>query len=68
MEMNENQVEAIVRQVLNNLSGTSASGNASSAAGGSIPKTAHVAMLTSLEHFETRRHSHAGRWGTTISS
>lgn len=54
MEMNENQVEAIVRQVLNNLSGTSASGSASSAAGGSIPKTAHVAMLTSLEHFEIK--------------
>ncbi len=54
MEMNENQVEAIVRQVLNNLSGTSASGSASSAAGGPIPKTAHVAMLTSLEHFEIK--------------
>ena len=54
MEMNENQVEAIVRQVLNNLSGTSAAGNASSAAGGPIPKTAHVAMLTSLEHFEIK--------------
>ncbi len=54
MEMNENQVEAIVRQVLNNLSGTSAAGSASSAAGGPIPKTAHVAMLTSLEHFEIK--------------
>ena len=54
MEMNENQVEAIVRQVLNNLSGTSATGSASSAAGGPIPKTAHVAMLTSLEHFEIK--------------
>lgn len=54
MEMNENQVEAIVRQVLNNLSGTSAVGTANSAAAGSIPKTAHVAMLTSLENFEIR--------------
>jgi len=52
MEMNQNQVEAIVRQVLNNLSGTSA--GAAPRAGGAIPKTARVAMLTSLEHFEIK--------------
>lgn len=51
MEMNENQVEAIVRQVLNNLSGTSAAGTSASK---EIPKTAHVAMLTSLENFEIK--------------
>lgn len=54
MEMNENQVEAIVRQVLNNLSGGAASGAASAHTGGAIPKTAHVAMLTSLENFEIK--------------
>lgn len=54
MEMNENQVEAIVRQVLNNLSGSSVSGAAQTSAGGAIPKTAHVAMLTSLENFEIK--------------
>ena len=54
MEMNENQVEAIVRQVLNNLSGTSAAAPAGGSAGGAIPKTARVAMLTSLEHFDIK--------------
>lgn len=54
MEMNENQVEAIVRQVLNNLSGSTALGKTSAGAGGDIPKTAHVAMLTSLENFEIK--------------
>ncbi|MCD8218569.1 MAG: zinc-binding dehydrogenase [Clostridiales bacterium] len=52
MEMNQNQVEAIVRQVLNNLSGTPAERNAG--AGSAIPKTARVAMLTSLENFEIK--------------
>ena len=54
MEMNENQVEAIVRQVLNNLSGSPAGASAQASAGGAIPKTAHVAMLTSLENFEIK--------------
>ncbi|MCD8230584.1 MAG: zinc-binding dehydrogenase [Clostridiales bacterium] len=52
MEMNQNQVEAIVRQVLNNLSGTSAGKTAQ--AGKQVPKTARVAMLTSLENFEIK--------------
>ncbi len=51
MEMNQNQVEAIVRQVLSNLTaGTSAA----PAKGGAIPKTARVAMLTALEKFEIK--------------
>lgn len=50
------QIEAIVKQVLANMAG---SGAAAPAAGGSvstgaIPKTAHVAMLTSLEHFDVK--------------
>ncbi len=53
MEMNQNQVEAIVRQVLENLSGSPAP--ASRPAAG-IPKTAHVAMLTSLEHFDVKEY------------
>ena len=52
MEMNASQVEAIVKQVLNNLSGTSVS--TTSSAGKEIPKTARVAMLTSLENIEIK--------------
>ena len=46
------QIEEIVKQVLASISGTAAAAPAVSgtAAGGAIPKTAHVAMLTGLEH------------------
>lgn len=50
MEMNASQVEEIVKQVLQNLS----SGPAHSTAGAAVPATAHVAMLTSLEHFDIK--------------
>lgn len=50
------QIEAIVKQVLANMAGTGAAAPAagSSASNGAIPKTAHVAMLTSLEHFDVK--------------
>ncbi len=49
------QIEEIVRQVLANMAGQgSVSGAGSGAAAGSLPKTAHVAMLTSLEHFDVK--------------
>ncbi len=51
------QIEEIVKQVLASMSGTTGTGRpaaGSSTAPGSIPKTAHVAMLTSLEHFEVK--------------
>ena len=50
------QIEEIVRQVLANMtgSGVQTGSSAGSAAGGAIPKTAHVAMLTSLEHFDVK--------------
>lgn len=50
------QIEAIVKQVLANMAGTGAAAPAagSSASNGVIPKTAHVAMLTSLEHFDVK--------------
>lgn len=54
MEMNSTQVEAIVKQVLTQLSGSNASAGSSSASSQGIPKTAHVAMLTSLENFEIK--------------
>ena len=52
MEMNASQVEEIVKQVLDSLSGGSVAGEASG--GTQIPKTARVAMLTSLEHIEIK--------------
>ena len=53
MEMNSTQVEAIVKQVLSQLtSGTPAAG--ASAGSKAIPKTARVAMLTGLEKMEIK--------------
>ena len=54
MEMDTSQIEAIVKQVLSNIS----QGTPSSApmAGSGIPKTAKVAMLTSLEHFDIKEY------------
>ncbi len=51
MEMNQNQVEAIVRQVLSNLAD---GGSAAPKAAGPIPKTARVAMLTGIEKMEIK--------------
>ena len=50
------QIEEIVKQVLASMSGgvASAAGGTGSQTGGAIPKTAHVAMLTSLEHFDVK--------------
>ncbi len=51
-------IEAIVKQVLTEMNGGQAIGNASAApssqAGKAIPKTARVAMLTALEHYEVK--------------
>ena len=54
MEMSNSQVEAIVKQVLSQLSG----GNAAASAPGAreSPKTAHVAMLTGLERVEIKEY------------
>ncbi len=49
------QIEEIVKQVLANMAGTGAAVlTGTPAADGAIPETAHVAMLTSLEHFEVK--------------
>ncbi len=51
------QIEEIVKQVLANMAGSAAmagSGSAGAGADRAIPKTAHVAMLTSLEHFDVK--------------
>ncbi len=48
MELNSQQVESIVRKILGEMGGASAS------AGGPIPKTAKVAMLTAAKHIEVK--------------
>ena len=57
MEMN---IEEIVKQVLAEMQGkpaeTAAPAAAAPAAGGEIPKTAHVAVLTSLENFDIKEY------------
>lgn len=53
MDMNASQVEEIVKKVLTSLSAAPAkTGNAAGST--DIPKVAHVAMLTSLEHFDIK--------------
>ena len=58
MAVKEQDVELIVRQILNQMSGGSAGGDmcapAAKTAGNGIPSTAHVAMLTGLEKFEIK--------------
>ena len=55
--MNNTEIEAIVKQVIAGMQGTSNTSSAASspsAASVGIPSTAHVAMLTSLGHFEVK--------------
>ncbi len=61
MDLNNVNVEDIVRQVLLSMEGKSVSSAAgtvstASAAGQPIPKTAHVAVLTALEHFDVKEY------------
>lgn len=53
--MEQNQIEAIVKKVLSEL-GTPAVSSSASAAGGAIPSTAHVAMLTGIEKMEVKEY------------
>ena len=49
--MDSANIEAIVKQVLKEMTGGQTTQSApKSSTPGAIPKTAHVAMLTSLEH------------------
>lgn len=57
MEMNNINIEEIVKQVLSGMTGNApaaAPAASAPAAPGAIPKTARVAMLTSLEHYEIK--------------
>lgn len=53
MNMNSDQVEAVVKQVLENMMGQSPASPGGSASS-EIPKTAKVAMLTALENYEIK--------------
>jgi len=52
MDINENQLEALVREVISGLKGKE--GSSSPKFSGPIPKTARVAMLTGIEKFEVK--------------
>lgn len=58
MAVNSNDVEQIVRQVLASMSGgvQPSAAPVSSAAGGAVPKTAKVAVLTALKHFDIKEY------------
>jgi len=57
MDINSVNIEEIVRQVLSGMSGNApAAAPVAAAAPGSIPKTAHVAVLTEKEHFEVKEY------------
>lgn len=59
MAMNEQDVEMIVKQILGQMSSAPsapASCSTSSSASASIPSTAHVAVLTKLEHFDVKEY------------
>ena len=54
MEMNSANVEAVVKQVLESMLDKKIPSQSAPAASQAIPKTAHVAMLTSLEHYDVK--------------
>jgi threonine dehydrogenase-like Zn-dependent dehydrogenase len=57
MDINSVNIEEIVRQVLSGMAGNApAAAPVAAAAPGSIPKTAHVAVLTEKEHFEVKEY------------
>ena len=58
MDINSINVEEIVKQVLQDMKGTSGTQAApqKSAAGAGIPKTSRVAMLTALEHYDIQEY------------
>ncbi len=55
MAVNEQDVEQIVKQILSTM-GAAPSTSASVGGQGAIPKTAHVAVLTSLKHFDIKEY------------
>lgn len=53
MDINSEKIQQIVKQVLSEMNGAPA---AAPSASGSIPKTARVAMLTKLEHYDIKEY------------
>ncbi len=54
MEMNSANVEAVVKQVLESMLDKKIPSSSAPASSQAIPKTAHVAMLTSLGHYDIK--------------
>ncbi|MDO4632576.1 MAG: zinc-binding dehydrogenase [Eubacteriales bacterium] len=54
MKANQADIEAIVKQVLASMAGQTANASAAAKPSGGIPKTARVAMLTALEHYDIK--------------
>ena len=54
MNIDSQNVEQIVRQVLQELGGSNSSVKKASSAGGSIPAKSRAAMLTALEHYDIK--------------
>ena len=53
MDINSEKIQQIVKQVLSEMNGAPA---AAPSASGPIPKTARVAMLTKLEHYDIKEY------------
>ena len=60
MAISENEIAALVQQVLKEMTGGAPAAPAKqccgNCGGGSIPKTARVAMLTDLKHFDIKEY------------
>lgn len=56
MTMNENQIAELVKAVLSEMSTGACNSNCACSAKADIPKTARVAMLTGLEHYEIKEY------------
>ncbi len=54
MDMNNINIEEIVKQVLSGMTGNAPAQAPAAPAGNAVPKTARVAMLTSLEHYDIK--------------
>ena len=52
----QERIEAIIKEVVANIKGGSASANSGASQGAGIPKTSRVAMLTAKEHFEIKEY------------
>ncbi len=54
MDVNSNQLEEIIKQVINNLGGSAAPAATPKASSGTVPATSKAAMLTAIEKYEIK--------------